>query len=172
MAWLRRVSPLSGTPSGKSPQKCGWSRSRWSHFQPMWICPADAFFACFHSFPFYCYCKNAWKHFFLCRKFGLQEIHYLQRFHFSSSPSSLKIKLTRACTLITFTPSANALAHHRGCTLRCFFRCWRQCIRYCWLLSISQSVPDAVSSTSESSFFTSVSAGATNQRFQFSRGIH
>lgn len=42
-------------------------------------------------------------------------------------------------------------------TLWCFFRCWRQCIRYCWLLSISQSVPDAVSSTSESSSFTPTS---------------
>lgn len=38
------------------------------------------------------------------------------------------------------------------CTLWCFFQCWRQCIRYCWQLSVSQSVPDAVSSTSRRFF--------------------
>lgn len=52
-------------------------------------------------------------------------------------------------------------AHCSSCALWRFFQCWRQCIRHCWLLSISQSVPDAVSSTSESSFFSQVCAGAS-----------
>lgn len=37
--------------------------------------------------------------------------------------------------------------------LWCFFRCWRQCITNWWPINIIQSVPDAVSSTSESSVF-------------------
>lgn len=142
--------------------------AEWSHLQPIWICPADAFLHVFILFHFIAIARmreNAES--VACKIFtassgGSTSAHL---------PVHKKIKLTRARALITFTPSANALAHHRSCTLRRFFRCWRQCIRYCWLLSISQSVPDAVSSTSESSFFTSVSAGATNERFQSSRSI-
>lgn len=52
----------------------------------------------------------------------------------------------------TYNPDAPVWLHGRSYTLWCFFQCWRQCIRYCWLLSISQSVPDAVSSTSRRFF--------------------
>lgn len=58
----------------------------------------------------------------------------------------------------TYNPDAPFCLHRRSYALWCFFRCWRQCIRYCWLWSISQSVPDAVSSTSRR-LFNVVSAG-------------